>query len=83
MRADTHGGPEDSTLQAEAGYIDARPQANRSTKPLAMHGRTIHLGQSRAFVEGRSSDGSAPLRDLPALAPGTGTFGPKPVFARM
>jgi hypothetical protein len=26
MRADIHGGSEHSTLQSEAGYIDARPQ---------------------------------------------------------
>src|SRR5215831_10808251 len=32
MRADIHGGPEHSTLQSEAGYIDARPQADSSTK---------------------------------------------------
>jgi hypothetical protein len=25
MRADIHDGPEHHTLQAEAGYIDARP----------------------------------------------------------
>jgi hypothetical protein len=29
-------------LQSEAGYIDARPQSDSSTKPLATHGRTIH-----------------------------------------
>jgi len=32
MRADIHGGPEHDTLQYEAGYIDARPTSNRSTK---------------------------------------------------
>src|SRR5215470_6839572 len=32
MRADIHGGQEHSTLQSEAGYIDARPQADSSTK---------------------------------------------------
>jgi hypothetical protein len=31
MSADIHSGPE-HTLQSEAGYIDARPKANRSTK---------------------------------------------------
>jgi hypothetical protein len=34
MRADIHGGPEHSTLQSEAGYIDARPQTDRSTSLL-------------------------------------------------
>jgi hypothetical protein len=32
MRADIHGGPEHDTLQYEAGYIDARPTSDRSTK---------------------------------------------------
>ena len=32
-------------LQPKAGYIDARPLTARSTKTLATHGRTIHLGQ--------------------------------------
>src|SRR5258708_5110540 len=31
MRADIHGGPEQK-LQSEAGYIDARPQTDSSTK---------------------------------------------------
>jgi len=35
-----------STLQSEAGYIDARPHLPELTKPLAPHGRTIHLGQN-------------------------------------
>src|ERR1700681_5120034 len=33
-------------LQSETGYIDARPLNASSTKPLATHGRTIHLGQT-------------------------------------
>jgi hypothetical protein len=33
-------------LQLEAGYIDARPLTAGSSKSLATHGRTIHLGQS-------------------------------------
>jgi hypothetical protein len=40
----TLDGPEHNTLQSEAGYIDARPKAARSMKPLATHGRTIHWG---------------------------------------
>ena len=43
MRADIHDGPE-QMLQSEAGYIDARPLTANSAKPLATHGRTIHLG---------------------------------------
>src|ERR1700761_6206565 len=55
MRADIHDGPEHNTLQSEAGYIDARPLTASSAKPLATHGRTIHLGQTeqnsvRAYV---------------------------------
>jgi hypothetical protein len=34
MRADIHGGPEQSTLQAEAGYIDARPQSRQIDESL-------------------------------------------------
>jgi hypothetical protein len=32
-------------LQSKAGYIDARPLTASSAKPLATHGRTVHLGQ--------------------------------------
>jgi hypothetical protein len=32
MPADVHGGQEHNTLQSEAGYIDARRQADRLTK---------------------------------------------------
>src|SRR3984893_15225344 len=49
-RADIHDGPE-QMLQSKAGYIDARPLTASSAKPLATHGRTIHLGHSH-----RSSD---------------------------
>src|SRR6267378_3514570 len=45
MRADIHDGPE-QMLQSKAGYIDARPLTASSAKPLATHGRTIHLGQT-------------------------------------
>jgi hypothetical protein len=51
MRADIHGGPEHDTLQCEAGYIDARPASDKSTKTfLAMRGWTIHQGQNEKFV---------------------------------
>ena len=53
MRADIHDGPEHNTLQAEAGYIDARPQSARLTKPLATRGRTIHRVKSVALCNGR------------------------------
>ena len=47
MRADIHGGPEHDTLQYEAGYIDARPTSNRSTK-TSCDARPDHtMGQSR------------------------------------
>jgi hypothetical protein len=49
MRADIHDGPEHNTLQSEAGYIDARPQPAKLTKPLATRGRTIHSGQTLHF----------------------------------
>src|SRR5215471_18815988 len=45
MRADFHDGPEHSTLQSEAGYIDARPQADRSTK-LSCNARPHHTLRS-------------------------------------
>ena len=51
MRADTHDGPEHTTLQAEAGYIDARPYLPDRLKTLATHGRTIHWGQLRWYVQ--------------------------------
>jgi hypothetical protein len=34
MRADIHGGPEHSTLQSEAGYIDARPHIRQINETL-------------------------------------------------
>jgi len=56
-----------SELQSKAGYIDARPFTRSSTKPLATHGRTIHMGQSekcRAIscrsVKRRKTDLSCP-----------------------
>ena len=33
-RADFHDGPEHSTLQSEAGYIDARPQSRQIDESL-------------------------------------------------
>lgn len=48
MRADIHDGPEYKTLHTEAGYIDARPQT-KSKKPLATHGRTIHVGHMHRY----------------------------------
>jgi hypothetical protein len=51
MRADIHDGPEHNTLQAEAGYIDARPQLPDRRNPLATHGRTIHSGHKQTISE--------------------------------
>jgi hypothetical protein len=48
MRADIHGGPEQK-LQSEAGYIDARPQTDSSTK-TSCNARPGHtLGQKHRF----------------------------------
>jgi hypothetical protein len=48
MRADIHGGPEQK-LQSEAGYIDARPQTDSSTK-TSCNARPDHtLGQKAKF----------------------------------
>src|SRR5215472_4878105 len=49
MRADFHDGPEHSTLQSEAGYIDARPQADRSTK-LSCNARPHHTLRSENLM---------------------------------
>jgi hypothetical protein len=38
MRADIHDGSEHTTLQSEAGYIDAKTASAGSTKPLAPQG---------------------------------------------
>src|SRR5450759_2123458 len=77
MRADIHDGPEHNTLQSEAGYIDAKPHTASSTKTLATHGRTIHLGQkltnhrgpTSAIVRWYSKSGQTRLRlDCPLCA---------------
>src|SRR5258708_34294246 len=46
MRADIHGGPEQK-LQSEAGYIDARPQTDSSTK-TSCNARPDHTSGSKA-----------------------------------
>jgi len=46
--ADIHDGPE-HMLQSETENIDARPHQPASTKALAAHGRTMHLGQALHF----------------------------------
>jgi hypothetical protein len=43
MRADIHDGREQNALQAEAGYINARPLTTSSSKSFATHGRTTAL----------------------------------------
>src|SRR5258708_4461407 len=48
MRADIHGGPEQK-LQSEAGYIDARPQTDSSTK-TSCNARPDHTFGSKATL---------------------------------
>jgi hypothetical protein len=50
-------------LQSEAGYIDARPLTASSAKPLATHGRTVHLGQ----VKNRSRGPCGGMSALPRI----------------
>src|ERR1700726_1532367 len=52
MRADVHGGPEQK-LQSEAGYIDARPQTDSSTK-TSCNARPDHTYGSNSEVESHS-----------------------------
>src|ERR1700676_3135268 len=53
-----------TTLQSEAGYIDARPQPPIRRNLLATHGRTIHLGQSRRFGSRSATSGSSRTTDI-------------------
>src|SRR5258708_36684878 len=55
MRADIHGGPEQK-LQSEAGYIDARPQTDSSTK-TSCNARPDHTYR----VKRRGVDGQSPV----------------------
>src|SRR5258708_38640649 len=48
MRADIHGGPEQK-LQSEAGYIDARPQTDSSTK-TSCNARPDHTSGSKCEI---------------------------------
>src|SRR5882672_8995978 len=63
MRADIHDGPE-QMLQSKAGYIDARPLTASSAKPLATHGRTIHLGQKRRWPHFQDMSAVPPTTDI-------------------
>jgi hypothetical protein len=54
----------DNQLQSETGYINARPNSAKSTKPLVPHGRTKHSGQSATESFGETS---AQLRLLTPL----------------
>ena len=47
MRADIHDGPEHNALQAEAGYIDARPLTANSSKS-SCYARPDHTFGSKA-----------------------------------
>src|SRR5260370_2815260 len=51
MRADIHGGPEQK-LQSEAGYIDARPQTDSSTK-TSCNARPDHTFGSKCHMTQR------------------------------
>src|SRR5215468_3150363 len=64
MLADFNDGPEHSTLQSEAGYIDARPQADRSTK-LSCNARPHHTLRSENLWDG--SHGRSDLRAFCAM----------------
>ena len=54
-------------LQSKAGYIDARPLTASSAKPLATHGRTIHMGHSRRFWHVRSMSGYGINPEMPVV----------------
>ena len=51
MLADFNDGPEHSTLQSEAGYIDARPQANRSTESLLQRTAAPYIAVSKSLTQ--------------------------------
>ena len=53
-------------LQSKAGYIDARPLTANSAKPLATHGRTIHLGQTRKSLSATVISRFCPEADIAA-----------------
>ena len=54
MRADIHDGPEQK-LQSEAGYIDARPQTDSSTK-TSCNARPDHTSGSKMEMIARFRD---------------------------
>ena len=54
-------------LQSEAGYIDARPLTTISTKTLATHGRTIHLGQDRPIRLDNCTSVVPPIASIAAI----------------
>src|SRR5215467_1372925 len=56
-------------LQSETGYIDARPRLPDRRKPLATHGRTIHVGQNRPTSPWPRTSAFARCRQLSSLVP--------------
>src|SRR5215469_10421436 len=75
MRADIHGGQEHSTLQSEAGYIDARPQADSSTK-ASCNARPHHTFGSNFPVGAEASEGPE-VGAKPSLEPQSGEGKPR------
>src|SRR6516165_1895364 len=75
MRADIHDGPEHNTLQAEAGYIDARSLAAISSKS-SCNARPDHTYGSNSTVRLHLWDGSLPLDSFRAVrVPATESVG--------
>ena len=66
----------DDELQSETGYIDARPHQPDRRNPLAPHGRTIHLGQSRTFGAARSMSEFEVQGGKHILVPNSSQFDP-------
>src|SRR6516164_1364367 len=57
MRVDFHGGPEHSTLQSKAGYIDARPQSRQTDENLLQRTAAPYI----RGILGAASDSGCPL----------------------
>src|SRR6202790_5104885 len=63
-----------TTLQSEAGYIDARPPPPIRRNLLATHGRTIHSGQTeKNSVRAKVFRFAIELRHCPILPDEVGT----------
>jgi hypothetical protein len=64
MRADVHGGPEHTRSNQRPDTFDARPQTDRSIKPLATHGRTIHWVKGSKTLREYMFSESPPIADI-------------------